>query len=48
MARHPNPPQGRGLPPVTPAYLADLNSRWTEMRADIVAAALRAANQKAA
>lgn len=28
-------------------YLADLNSRWTAMRADIVAAALRAADKKA-
>lgn len=29
-------------------YLAQLNSRWTAMRADIVAAALRAADKKAA
>jgi hypothetical protein len=32
--------------PVTPEYLAALNARWNEMRADIVAAALRASLKK--
>lgn len=32
--------------PTTPEYLATLNARWNEVRADIVAAALRASLKK--